>query len=227
MLKHRRFVAKAKRRLLPDSRAVMSSMRSSDLLEAIVQHELERVRALLERGADPNLPRDDGWRPLHVAIGQIGAGGTIDFIKLLLEHGADVNAWDANHHETPILSAMEPPELEVARVLLEAGADPNVRRSTHESPLQLAVEHEHLEMTALLLRHGAGRTMNEWGGLRGLTPLGMGARKFNLPIIELLMAAGADPQALDEYDETARDKLPPREKHDPRTWDRIIGLLGR
>jgi ankyrin repeat protein len=185
------------------------------------------VRALLERGADPDLPREDCWRPLHIAIGQIGAGGTIDFVTLLIAHGADVNAWDANGHETPILSAVEPPELDVARVLLEAGADPNVRRSTHESPLQLAVENEDLEMTALLLRHGAGQTMDEWGGLRGLTPLGMSARKFNVPIIELLIAQGADPQALDEYDETARDKLPPREAHDPQTWDRIIELLGR
>ncbi|NTX64307.1 ankyrin repeat domain-containing protein [Myxococcus sp. CA051A] len=202
-------------------------MLSSELFEAIVQHDLERVRALLVRGADPNLPREDGWRPLHVAIGQMGVGGTIDFIKLLIEHGADVNEWDAHHHETPLLSAMEPPELEVARVLLEAGADPNVRRSTHESPLQLAVEHEHPELTALLLRHGAGRTMDEWGGLRGLTPLGMAARKFNVPIIELLMAEGADPRAVDEYNETALAKLPPREEHDPRTWDRILELLGR
>jgi len=205
----------------------MNQSTSSELIDAIVQHDLARTQALLSQGADPNEAGEDGWRPLHHAIGQLGVGGTIDFITLLLGHGANVNEWDVNHHETPILSAVEPPEIEAARVLLQAGADPNVRRSTHESPLQLAVERQDVDMAALLLRHGAVQTMDEWGGLRGLTPLGMAARKFDLPMIELLLREGADPQALDEYDETARDKLPPRDEHDPETWDRVMELLGR
>jgi len=205
----------------------MNQTMSAQLLAAIVQHDLGRVRTLLSQGADPNAPREDGWRPLHVAIGQLGAAGTIEFITLLLEHGANVNEWDVNHHETPILSASDPPHVEAVRILLEAGADPNVRRSTHESPLQLCVEQQSVETAALLLRHGAKQTMDDWGGLRGLTPLGMAARKFNIPMIELLLREGADPEALDEYDETARDKLPPRETCDPQTWDRVIETLGR
>ncbi len=77
-------------------------------------------------------------------------------------------------------------------------------------------------MAALLLRHGAGKTINEWGGCWGLTPLGMAARKFDIAMIELLIRKGADPQALDEYDETARDKLPPRQEQDPQTWERVM-----
>ena len=146
----------------------MNHSLSLPLFEAIIQHDLGHVRTLLSQGADPNGPREDGWRPLHIAIGQIGVGGTIDFVTLLIEYGANVNDWDANNHETPILSATYPSEIEVARVLLDAGANPYVRRYTHESPLQLAVEQQDLDMAALLLSHGAGKTMDEWGGLRGV-----------------------------------------------------------
>lgn len=200
---------------------------AASLIDAVVNHDLSRVKELLSDGVDPNAPDQAGWRPLHHAIGQLAEGGGIDIISLLLAYGADVNGWDINHHETPILSAMYFPEIKAVKLLLEAGADPNVRRSTHETPLQLAVEGQHLDIAGLLLRHGAGATMNEWGGLRGLTPLGMAARKFDISMIELLLQEGADPSALDEYDETARDKLPPREKYDPVIWDQVIELLGR
>jgi uncharacterized protein len=199
---------------------------STELSVAIVQHDLGRVRTLLSHGADPNAPNEDGWRPLHLAIGELGVGGTIEFITLLLQHGADANEWDVNHNETPLLSASDPPELEAARVLLEAGADPNVRRSDGESSLRLCVRAQNLQMAALLLRHGAGEKINDYGGDFAWTALGIAASKFNVPMIELLLREGADPEALDDFGRTARDHLPPREKHDPQTWDRIMELLG-
>lgn len=199
---------------------------SSELFAAIVQHDLGRVRTLLSQGADPNAPKEDGWRPLHTAIGQLRVGGKVEFIAVLLEYGANVNEWDANHNETPILSASDPPEIDAARVLLEAGADPNVRRSDGESPLRLCVWEEDAEMAALLLHYGAGKTVNDFGGDFAWTALGIAAEKLNIPIIELLLQAGADPEATDDFDRTARDHLPPREKHDPETWDRVVELLG-
>lgn len=196
-----------------------------DLAHAIVQHDGPRIRALIAEGVDPNSPNEAGWRPLHLAIGQLGVGGLLEIVELLIRHGADVNAWDGNRNETPIFGALDPPELAAARMLLEAGADPNVRRSTHETPLQLAVEQGSLEMAAILLSHGAERTLDEWGGLRGLTPLGMAARNLDVPLVELLLSHGASPGALDEYDEAAHQKMPARPAHDAERWDRVLSLL--
>lgn len=200
---------------------------SYELFAAIAQHDMSRVAALVSKGADPNATNAEGWRPLHVAIGLLGVGGTTDLIALLLKLGAKANEWDSDHNETPILSASDPPDVEAMRVLLEGGANPNVRRSTGESPLQLCVEYQSLEAVALLLQNGAGTTMNNWGGLSGLTALGLATRKFDVSMIKLLLREGVDAEALDEYDETAREKLPPREQHDSETWDQVIELLGR
>ena len=57
--------------------------------------------------------------------------------------------------------------------------------------------------------------------------LGHAAHNFDLPMIRLLLAAGADPQATDDGDDTARDKLPPRDTQDPDAWDEVMELLGR
>lgn len=51
---------------------------------AAVRGNLEEVEALLEGGADPNLPCEKGVTPLHDAVGQ----GHIEVVRLLLKRGA-------------------------------------------------------------------------------------------------------------------------------------------
>ena len=172
---------------------------ASALISAIAQHDLDGVARLLAQGADPNIADPDGWLPLHSAIREVGAGAPIELVKLLLGHRANVNqplrrvrgaAWDVLDNDTPLLRACDPPNVAVARVLLDAGADPNARRGDGESPLRLSVQAEDLEMAELLLRHGAAETINEYGGGNGLglTALAYAASDFNIPMIELLLA---------------------------------------
>jgi ankyrin repeat protein len=49
-------------------------------------HDYEGVKFLLHNGADPNLERRRGWRPIHHAIARDNA---LPIIELLLDHGAD------------------------------------------------------------------------------------------------------------------------------------------
>lgn len=51
---------------------------------AAVRGSLEEVQALLEGGADPNIPCEKGATPLHDAVGQ----GHIEVVRLLLKSGA-------------------------------------------------------------------------------------------------------------------------------------------
>ncbi len=51
---------------------------------AAVRGNLEEVQALLEGGADPNIPCEKGATPLHDAVGQ----GHIEVVRLLLKSGA-------------------------------------------------------------------------------------------------------------------------------------------
>lgn len=213
---------------------------STQLFDAIKQQDVERVAALLAQGVDPNtlLAERPYWRPIEAAIEEIAwYDASIEVVRLLLQHGADANAWDGQNRVTPLHSAMrilyadmqidnkELIQLELIQLLLEAGADPNAVSDIGESPLLWAVEQGNFDMTKLFLRFGADKTIDEFGAPCGNTPLTMAARKLDLKMIELLITSGADPEALDEDGYTARENLPSREESNSKAWDRAMDLL--
>ena len=88
--------------------------------------QTDAVKLLLERGADPNMT--DGWNntPLHNAVQM----WDIDSVEILLEKGADLNIRDQNGN-TPLAVILHEgdganEEIVLARMLLEAGAEPDM-----------------------------------------------------------------------------------------------------
>ena len=78
---------------------------------------------LLERGADPNAAKtEDGFTPLHVAA----EWGRIGVVRVLLAHGADVNALGQGRYRMvpPLHLAETEGRTEAADLLREAGAGP-------------------------------------------------------------------------------------------------------
>ena len=81
------------------------------------------VSALLDAGADPNTFDDLGKTPLHYAAERAHVG----VMRSLLERGAQVDAHDeATAGNTPLGEVAGNCSLAVARVLVDAGADPTV-----------------------------------------------------------------------------------------------------
>jgi len=204
---------------------------ADELFDAIERHDRRQVEALLARGADPNEPltKSPGWRPLEAAIEEAYHGGPPDvlsaIVQALIQRGADVNAWDQERRFTPLLAAVAWSFFPAVQMLLEAGADPNAINARRESPLILAVGQNDLPTAELLLRRGAGNTIDVLGTEVGLTPLAQATLDVNLPMMTLLLDAGADPDVLDGDGRSVRDYLPPRDKSDPDTWDAALELL--
>lgn len=202
---------------------------SEELFQAIDQHDVRRIAELLSEGADPNAPQADfpQWRPLESAIEELDAGGTTEAVRLLIEHGADVNAWNVGNSLTPLIRAVFHEDVQAIRLLLEAGASPNVVSAEGDSPLRLAVEQDSLEIAALCLEYGARESMDESSGFCGNTVLGLAASKLSLEMIELLIEGGANPEVLDTDDLTAREHLPERVPAISDRWDKAQKLLVR
>jgi uncharacterized protein len=201
---------------------------SPELFDAIGKQDVKRVAALLSRGADPNaaLAAPPHWRPLEAAIEEVSwYDGPLEIVRLLLQAGADPNAWDDDNRITPLHSATRANNRETIRLMLEAGADPNLVSDEGESAMRWAVEQGDLEIAAMCVRSGAGKTINAFGGFCGYTPLAMAARKLDVEMIKLLLDAGADPGARDEDDRTAVERLPARETSKPDAWDKAMALL--
>jgi len=146
---------------------------------------------------------------------------------LLLRYGANANAIDPSRTAIPLLVAVRCRLVEAARLLLACGANPNVRDDEGDSPLRMSVERGDHEMAKMLLICGAEKTIHEWGGMSGMNALGRAAWRLDIPMIELLLRAGADPEVLDLDRCKAFERLPQREESDPQKWEAAAALLKR
>jgi ankyrin repeat protein len=124
-----------------------------DVFEASAVGAFDRVRDLA--GRDPSLVNavsPDGFQPLGLAC-FFGHPKVAEFLVL---HGADVNAAARNTMQVrPLHAAVARRSAATVRMLLERGADPNVRQQAGYTPLHAAAKHGDREIVELLLAHGA------------------------------------------------------------------------
>jgi ankyrin repeat protein len=128
-----------------------------DVFEAAALGRTDRLRELLDK--DPSLANawaDDGFQPLGLA----SFFGHTDAAQLLVEQGAAVNSASRNDMMVMPLhsaAAAADPEVryEIAKLLLEAGADPNARQQDEYTPLMAADQHGDTRLRELLVEHGA------------------------------------------------------------------------
>ena len=120
------------------------------------------IRTLLEIGADPNAPVDDGFPPLIAALsctreapGANRRTDVDDILRLLLSFGADPNGRGINDY-TPLHMAVAERNPLAIHILLEAGADPELRTRIDdcETPLDMAKAAGLTDIAAMLARKG-------------------------------------------------------------------------
>jgi hypothetical protein len=150
-----------------DDPAVIPNGRMPDtvgpcLVYAIYHSPLAFIRTLLEIGADPNAPVDDGFPPLIAALscgrdfpGANRRTDVDDVLRLLLSFGVDPNQRGINDY-TPLHMAVAERNLLAVHILLEAGANPEIRTRIDEceTPLQAAEAAGLTEFAAVLARKG-------------------------------------------------------------------------
>ena len=116
------------------------------LVYAIYHSPLAFIRKLLEIGADPNAPVNDGFPPLIAALscaqetpGANRRTDVTDILKLLLQFGSDPNQRGINDY-TALHMAVAVHDPLAVRILLDAGADPQLRTRIDDccTPLEMA-----------------------------------------------------------------------------------------
>ena len=188
------------------------------LVDAAARQDWQRVRALLDEGADVNAPRADGVTALLWAA----HWDEIEIVEVLLRAGAHPDAAD-DHGVTPLMRASENAGIDVARALLEAGANPNAAQDSGLTALMLAAGTGSRDVVRALLAHGADVNAVTHGSRvtalmwaveaphpavahillesaadvsvssrKGFTPLLLAARNGDVELARLLIAAGAD-----------------------------------
>ena len=141
------------------------------------------VKHLIITGTlDVNEKLRDGYAPLHGA----SWNGHVDSTRILLHHGADINAGGYNGY-TPLHLASQCEHIELTQLLLKRKANVNAQNKLGDTPLYLAAERGYLEVVRLLLDHGADATIQ---GRRDQTPYQVTSQLGHHEITELLLEHG-------------------------------------
>jgi len=123
---------------------------------------------------------EDGFTPLGLAC----YFGHEELAKFLVLKGADVNLASKNGFNVfPIHSAVAANNINITRMLLNAGAYPNVGQKAGLAPLHTAAQLGNIELIILLLEHGAEVGLRMEGGK---LPADLAAEKGFNEIAEIL-----------------------------------------
>jgi uncharacterized protein len=194
--------------------------RQTALMWAAAEGHVPVVEALLHAGADHDATLRSGFTPLMFAVRE----GRCEAAMRLIEAGADVNETMRPRRgdgkvSAPLLMAVENGHFELAVALLEAGADPKAHpegyaalhaitsvrkpiRGDGNPPPRGSGDLSSIDIVRQLVAHGADLDMRLERGTSergrftttGSTAFLMAARACDVPLMNLLVELGADPE---------------------------------
>jgi ankyrin repeat protein len=193
----------------------MGVMAHPDVVEAVTRGDAERLRALL--AADPGAAAARDARGVSARMLALYHGHE-DLARLLAGQGGPLDPFEAAAlGDVPSLGealARDPGRVRsrsadgftplhfaaffgrgaAARVLLDAGADPDAvaANAMKVTPLHSAIAARHGAIAVELIARGASPNVRQE---QGWTPLHSAARNGDAEIVEALLRAGADPSA--------------------------------
>jgi quinoprotein dehydrogenase-associated probable ABC transporter substrate-binding protein len=186
---------------------------NDELDNAIVAADLQRVKYLLEHGADANARFNDGHTPLTNAT----RFGFDDIAKWLVEHKADPNRADISHW-TPLMYAAWNDSADQVRMLVAHGARLDLADDDGLSPLAIAAQNAKLKSATTLV--AAGAEVDRPAGKGRYTPLMLAANAGSLEIVDLLLKHGAKVNARNDGGITALMIV--AAKNEPKVAARLI-----
>ena len=224
------------------------------LLTATNNRHYQLATWLVEHGADVNLQNKGGWTPLYLATDNRNIEGgdypvakpdmnDLEFIKVLLDHGANPNLrvkentltrtiftmqWFFEDGATPLVRAAQSGDVDLMKLLLAHGADPTIATDFGDTALSAAagigwvegVTYErsraaNVEAVKLLL--DLGLDVNS-ANRDGRTPLMGAALKGRSEVVQLLVDKGA---RIDTRDHGSRDTDTSVSKIAGHTWQAL------
>lgn len=181
---------------------VRSTMAHKKFLDAARKGDTATLMRLLAAGADINTEDDSGWTALGYSANQ----RHYDAVKLLLEHGANVNSQGNGYLRTPLAMAcsspmgfangsvpISTPNTRIIQLLLDHGADPKLDNRDPVPPLVLLAQDNDLADAHLLIDHGADIKVT----VNGNSLLYEAVRVNNVALSRLLLDKGARADAVE------------------------------
>ncbi|MFA5293580.1 MAG: ankyrin repeat domain-containing protein [Phycisphaerae bacterium] len=130
----------------------MEDSRTTPIIAAVRKGKVEKVKLLIEKGAQLNLADKDGMAPIHHAAEK----GEKEIIEILVKNGADINLESDEDECTALGFAISKRHKEAVEVLLNNGANINYQNNYPAyTPLHFAVKSDNNDIVQFLISKGA------------------------------------------------------------------------
>lgn len=176
------------------------------LMNACILGYPDICKILIEGGANVHAKDENGWTPIMLSSNKesetIGLPGTIigdskdkiEITNLLLGKGADSNI--VNDFGFPLLFAVRDNFTEMIKLLLDRGADVNLKSKSGNTALIEACSQGSVKITKYLIENGA--KINDNNNI-GHTPYMFASGKGQTELATYLISQGADINSEDRY----------------------------
>lgn len=141
---------------------ILKYLKNITIHEACAAGLTQQVQLMVEQSPDViNELSSHGFYPLGIAA----HFGQEEITRILLRHLANPNDFSQNGYNVfPIHSALSNKHDQIAKMLIEAGADVNVLQSSRISPLHIAAQQGNIDIIIVLLENGANiQILNDFG----------------------------------------------------------------
>jgi len=212
------------------------------LSEAATVGDVRVIRDLLKAGADVDSANADGQTALMI----LARTSNIEAARLLISHGANVNARERWREQTPLMWAAAENQPAMVQLLVEHRAEVDARSHANHwerqvtveprrqarpsggfTPLLYAARRGCSECARILLRAGADKNLTDPDGV---TPMLEAVLNLNFDVAAFLIQAGADVDRWDIwgrsplYEAVDVDTLPVGGRADRPSLDRTSSL---
>ncbi len=99
-----------------------------------------------------------------IGLHEAAIQGNLEAVREHIKAGSDLDEKEPTGGSSPLITAIVFGKTEVAKLLIEAGANVNFRNNESSSPLHTAAFFCHIEIIEMLLKYGADKTLvNKYG----------------------------------------------------------------
>lgn len=162
-----------------------------DIVKAVQYGATERVRELVEAGYDVNLADTDTVTLLHWA----SINNRVEIVKFLLEKNAAPDSRGGDLNSTPLHWATRQGHLASVVLLMNAGADPQIKDAEGCSAIHLAAQFGHTAVVAYFIARNVNPDTFDAGGMTAL--MWSSWKIMSLDPVRLLLTLGASPNLQD------------------------------
>lgn len=182
------------------------------------------VELLVQAKANVNAQNTYGYAPLHLAVDRDLRDGSTTMVDLLLGAGANPNIQSREvRTPTALLRAAASGQAAVVRSLARAHAQVDARTSWNGTALMVAAANGNIEIVRALL--DAGADVNARSGNRCTALLFAVDNAGDAALVEVLLAAGADPSLRSNAGESPLSKARQKGRTEAETLLRAAGAV--